>query len=41
MNDDNDLGQPALSEFDNNLLETFNTALDSDIITTYDMYNKR
>lgn len=41
VNDDNNLNQPALLEFDNNLLRTFNTALDLDIITIYDIYNKR
>lgn len=36
-----DLNQPVLLLFDNSLLVNFNNALDSDIITICDIYNKR
>lgn len=36
-----DLNQPALLAFDSNILDDFNDALDSDIITTCYLYNKR
>lgn len=41
LNDDSDLDQPVLSEFDNILLKNFNNALDSDTISIYDLYNER
>lgn len=41
FNNDIDLDQPALSEFDGTLLTTFNAALDSDTMTTCDMCDER
>lgn len=39
--DADNLDQPALSEYNNTLLTAFNTTLDLDTITIYDMCNKR
>lgn len=36
-----DLNQPALLEFDNALFNNFNNTVDSDLFTTYDIYNKQ
>lgn len=41
FNDDINLDQLALSVFDSNLLVTFNTTLDLDTISIYDIYNER